>query len=82
MKRNSIPNLAHRLLDFGVLYQESMFECVLDGESRERLIEKLDKIELAGTDRVRIYRLCQTCMGTVKIYGPGELTRDPEFYLV
>ena len=77
--RNQVSD---RLLDFGVRIQESVFECVLDGESRERLIEKLDKIELAGTDRVRIYRLCQTCTDTVKIYGPGELTRDPEFYLV
>ena len=71
-----------RLLDYGVRIQESVFECILDEEARERMLERLDKIPLADTDRVRIYRMCQNCVGAVKIYGPGEVTQDPQFYLV
>jgi CRISPR-associated protein Cas2 len=74
--------LSERLLDFGVRIQESVFECVLDEEAQERMMARLDAVKLANTDRVRIYRICRNCVETVKIYGPGEVTRDPEFYLV
>jgi CRISPR-associated protein Cas2 len=74
--------MSERLLDFGVRIQESVFECVLDDQAEERMIERLDKVPLADTDRVRIYRMCQNCVETVRIYGPGEVTRDPEFYMV
>jgi CRISPR-associated protein Cas2 len=66
--------MSERLLDFGVRIQESVFECVLDEEAQERMVETLDKIRLADTDRVRIYRMCQYCADTVNIYGPGEVT--------
>jgi len=74
--------MSERLLDFGVRIQESVFECVLDQEAHERMLQRLDKVPLANTDRVRIYRMCQNCMDTIKIYGPGEVTSDPEFYMV
>jgi len=74
--------MSERLLDFGVRIQESVFECVLDDESQERMMEQLDKIPLAATDRVRVYRMCQNCVEAVRIYGPGEVTRDHEFYVV
>jgi CRISPR-associated protein Cas2 len=74
--------MSERLLDFGARIQESVFECVLDGECHERMLERLDRVPIAQTDRVRVYRLCQTCVETVRIYGPGEVTRDPDFYLV
>ena len=74
--------MSERLLDFGVRIQESVFECVLDEEAQEQMMERLDKVPPAKTDKVRIYRMCQTCVTTVKIYGPGEVTRDPEFYMV
>lgn len=53
-----------------------------DDEAEERMIERLDTVALADTNRVRIYRMCQNCLDTVRIYGPGEVTRDPEFYMV
>ena len=79
---NTRDQMSERLLDFGVRIQESVFECVLDEEAQERMVERLDRIRLADTDRVRIYRMCQNCVDTVKIYGPGEVTRDAEFYMV
>lgn len=79
---NTRGQMSERLLDFGVRIQESVFECVLDEEAQERMVERLDRIRLADTDRVRIYRMCQNCVETVRIYGPGEVTRDAEFYMV
>lgn len=74
--------MAEGLLDFGVRIQESVFECLLDEELYARMLAQIEKVPLAKTDRVRIYRLCARCVEVVKIYGPGEVTRDPEFYLV
>ena len=74
--------LATKLLDLGSRIQESVYEACLDEEGFGRMIERIGKVPLADTDRVRIYQVCQKCAESVQIYGPGELTRDPEFYLV
>lgn len=78
----SRKQMAMRLLDFGVRIQESVFECLLDEEGYERMLKRIDKIALTTTDRVRIYRICRKCVNTIRIYGSGEMTVDPEFYLV
>jgi CRISPR-associated protein Cas2 len=70
------------LLDFGTRIQDSVFECLLDEELLDRLAEQLGKIELSEKDRIRIYQVCARCLDQVQIYGPGEVTTDPDFYLV
>ncbi len=79
---NARTQMSDRLLDFGVRIQDSVFECLLDAELYERMLERIEKVPLAEQDRVRIYRICGRCVEAVKIYGPGEVTRDPEFYLI
>jgi CRISPR-associated protein Cas2 len=74
--------VSERLLDFGARIQESVFECLLDGEQYERMVAALDRIRLDELDKVRIYKVCANCVEAVKIYGPGEVSRDPDFYLV
>lgn len=74
--------MAKRLLDFGTRIQESVFECPLDDGLFERMLNAIADVPLAPDDRVRIYRLCARCVEQIRIYGPGEVTRDPEFYLV
>ena len=74
--------MSERLLDFGVRIQESVFECVLDPYSFVRMMESIDKVELAPADRLRIYKVCQNCVSSIRIYGPGEVTEDPDYYLV
>jgi len=74
--------MARRLLDFGTRIQESVFECVLDEDLFERLVVAIGRVPLAPADRVRIYRLCARCTDAIQIYGPGEVTREPPFYLV
>ncbi len=70
------------LLDFGVRIQESVFECLLDEDLYERMLKVLDKLPLDELDKVRVYKVCANCVKAVKIYGPGEVTREPDFYLV
>jgi CRISPR-associated protein Cas2 len=74
--------MSHRLLNFGTRIQESVFECLLDHKLYSRMLEQIEMIKLEKEDRVRIYRICARCVETVKIYGPGEVTKDPDFYLV
>ncbi len=74
--------MSKRLLDFGARIQESVFECLLDEELYERMVKAMDKVPLDGLDKVRIYKVCANCVEAVKIYGPGEVTCDHDFYLV
>jgi CRISPR-associated protein Cas2 len=74
--------LSNKLLGYGTRIQDSVFECLLDEELYGRLLEDLDKVGLADADRVRIYKMCSRCLDAVQIYGTGEVTRDPEYYLV
>ena len=74
--------VSDRLLNFGVRIQESVFECLLDEALYKRMLGELNLAPLQETDRVRIYKVCADCVEAVKIYGPGEVTRDLDFYLV
>lgn len=75
-------HVSDRLLNFGVRIQESVFECLLDDGLYARMLADVAKSPLEKTDRVRVYRVCANCVEAVKIYGPGEVTRNEDFYLV
>ena len=79
---NTRNRLSGELLNFGTRIQESVFECLLDDKLYARMLGQIGKITLKDTDRVRIYRLCSRCVDVVKIYGPGEVTVDQDWYLV
>ena len=74
--------MANCLLNFGVRIQESVFEAVLEKGHFERLIGAVERITLGESDRVRVYRVCARCVNEITIIGFGEVTRDPDFYLV
>ncbi len=74
--------MAKTLLDFGTRIQESVFECPLNEELFERMLARLERVALDDEDRVRVYRICGLCVERVQIYGPGDVTREPDFYLV
>lgn len=71
-----------KLKGFGTPIQDSVFECLLDEELYRRLIGELNLLKLNDYDRIRIYKMCARCVESVVIFGPGELTSEPEFYLV
>jgi len=74
--------MSRTLLDFGTRIQESVFECVLNEELRTAMMARLQRLPLGADDRVRVYRVCERCVEQVEIYGQGEITRDPDFYVV
>jgi CRISPR-associated protein Cas2 len=74
--------MSKTLLDFGVRIQESVFECVLNTELYGQMIGRLQRLPLGPDDRIRVYRVCERCVEQVEIYGDGQITRDPDFYVV
>lgn len=74
--------MSKTLLDFGSRIQESVFECPLNEALFERMMERLERVPLGDEDRVRVYRICGLCVDRVQIYGPGDVTAEPDFYLV
>lgn len=78
-RRNKI---AKRLKDYGERVQYSVFECLLDEEKIKELKEKVMLFLNEDEDSIRIYGLCQSCSKNVKVLGIGEISQDPEVYIV
>ena len=74
--------LSNRMLGFGTRIQDSVFECLLDEELYGRLLQEIEGLPLDKKDRIRAYKVCARCVEAVQIYGPGEVTTEPEFYVV
>jgi len=74
--------LALKLLDFGPRVQYSVFEADVSDKEFIKLKQMLGKVKLAENDSVRLYQLCQTCFGKIKIWGKGEATKDKDIYIV
>ncbi|WP_082863611.1 CRISPR-associated endonuclease Cas2 [Thermodesulfatator autotrophicus] len=69
----------HKFLkDYGEWKQKSVFECWLTPEAYENMKAGIKRIFKPREDRVRIYRLCETCRKKAFSYGWGELPDDFE----
>lgn len=75
-------HLSRGLLDFGTRIQESVFECLVDDEIYARLLTLLKKTKVGKDDKIRIYRVCADCIEVIQIYGVGEVTHDPDYWVV
>jgi CRISPR-associated protein Cas2 len=70
------------LENWGTRVQYSVFECNLDPARCLLLAEGLRKL-ICAQDNIRIYRVCQACVGEVILLGQGRpVMRDPDFYEV
>jgi CRISPR-associated protein Cas2 len=74
--------LSDTLLDFGQRIQYSVFECILDDAKMQEMRDRIRKVVKADEDGVRVYRLCGQCRDNVEVIGNGELTQDPDVYIV
>jgi CRISPR-associated protein Cas2 len=74
--------LAHGLKDFGVRVQYSVFECNLETDELAKLEARVKHQIDPEEDSVRIYRLCAGCREKVAIHGVGNVTEDPNIYVL
>jgi CRISPR-associated protein Cas2 len=74
--------LAKTLLDFGIRVQYSVFECLLEADTRKKLDEAVQTVIDVEEDGVRIYPLCGNCEKNTRIIGIGEMPVDPDVYIL
>jgi len=74
--------VAKTLQEFGYRVQYSVFECRLVGSQLAELRLRLNGLVDINEDSIRIYPLCNECLGKVKIIGYGEVSGDVDAYVV
>ncbi|KAA0221429.1 CRISPR-associated endonuclease Cas2 [candidate division KSB1 bacterium] len=74
--------LARTLKDFGKRVQRSVFEAEITEAELTKLHQKLAQVRLDSDDSIRLYRLCDGCVKGVKIWGSGEVTKDPDIIVL
>ncbi|HEX6898589.1 MAG TPA: CRISPR-associated endonuclease Cas2 [Thermoanaerobaculia bacterium] len=57
-------------------------ECQLDEKQIARLRARVSKLIEPQEDNVRIYRLCGECAARIEIVGVGQVTEDPQVFVV
>ncbi|WP_297057468.1 CRISPR-associated endonuclease Cas2 [Thermosulfurimonas sp.] len=73
-----LKKIARIMEDFGVRVLYSVFECRLTNQEFEIMREAVEKVIDPLEDKVRYYRLCETCRHPVIHLGYGKHTRLPE----
>ena len=76
--RNKVANI---LLDHGVRVQYSMFECLVDAKTLDKLIVMLSPL-IEESDSIRVYQICEACLKKMVLLGSGEVTEVGMFHLV
>jgi CRISPR-associated protein Cas2 len=74
--------IAKILDDFGDRVQYSVFECIIDQDLLEKMIDRLEKVVKLEEDSVRIYALCGNCEKVIKVIGQGEVTKEEKYYIL
>jgi CRISPR-associated protein Cas2 len=74
--------LAKLLEGYGSRVQYSVFECDLTTAQFQRLRGRIGKLVDPQADRVRIYRLCAACVGTVECIGGGTVEQTVDCIIV
>jgi len=70
-RRTKIMN---KLKDYGFAVQYSVFECELDAPRLQLLKDQILPLLDHATDRLHIYRICETCFLRAESYGSGGYT--------
>lgn len=75
--------IAKLLEGFGQRVLESVFECDLTVAEYRQLRRKLNRrIKADAGDRLRIYRLCRSCVAQTEIIGTGPpVERSADVYI-
>ncbi|MBX0327150.1 CRISPR-associated endonuclease Cas2 [Oscillochloris sp. ZM17-4] len=76
--------LAKLLEGFGQRVLESVFECDLEPQAYRTLRRRIDRrLRPAEGDRLRVYRLCSSCVAQVEVIGDGPpVERSVDVYIV
>jgi len=80
LRRNHLSKI---LLDYGERKQESLFEARLSDSQFQTLLLRIKKTMNEQEDNIRIYYLCNSCLGKTIMFGKTEtIQAEPDFYIV
>jgi len=77
-RRNSVSKILER---YGTRVQFSLFECNLDTEKLNELLQKLKEIIKSDEDSLRCYSLCNACIENIRRIGGPAVTQDSAFFV-
>jgi len=79
---NRRRRLMETLKDYGRRVQYSVFECDLDEAGMTELVGRITFEVDASEDSCRLYRLCRSCEGAVRIIGKGDRYEKADYVIV
>lgn len=78
-RRTKIANV---LEGYGTRVNYSVFECVLDPRRYRALRTRLQRYLVPSEDALRVYPLCDTCLGRVETVGGLPVTVLPDLLII
>jgi CRISPR-associated protein Cas2 len=73
--------VANILLDYGVRVQYSVFECLVDAKTLDKVVVMLTPFT-EGSDSIRFYQVCEACLKKMVLLGSGEVTEEVMLHFV
>ena len=74
--------VAKQLERLGDRVQHSVFEVYLTSKELERLLKRLKKLIDVKEDSIRVYYLCASCRGKIRMIGKALVTPPPGVRIV
>ena len=78
-RRNSISKI---LEGYGSRVQLSLFECNLESDRLQELLQKLEPFIDTDEDSLRCYPLCSECLSKIERLGGPPVTSESGYYMV
>jgi CRISPR-associated protein Cas2 len=70
------------LKDFGTPVQYSVFECILESQRLDEMKKAIRRVIKPRRDRVRIYYLCESCLGKTEVTSGPEVLHSTDVIVV
>jgi len=70
------------LKGYGIKNQFSLFECHLDKNKYEKMLNGIKNIIDENKDNVKIYYLCNDCFKKIVAIGHSTITRDKNIIII
>lgn len=77
-----LAKVAKAMEAVGERVQDSVFEAYLNDVELEKLLAKGRKMMQEEEDSLRLYALCASCRGRLRVLGQGRLTPPPATMIV
>ncbi len=73
----------HKLLkQYGLNVQKSIFQCIVEKETLEKLIDKMRKYMDERVDKLYIYPVCERCLTNAFADGSGNFDKIELFVIL